>query len=313
MNLLPWLPDRPERTEVIHELTQKAFAPYAALARPSGALSETIDDVATDLAAGGGLIAYDDTWDTPLGALRWRRGEGHLWVKRVAVDPGHQHRGVGRHLMDACRGLAHAAGTDRIRLGVRHALEDNRAWYERLGYRAVVEHDDWSELEGRVEPLRFGDHATLWKFEYPDHLQGTFEVDVVEERDDGWWVRVPQFTPSFRGDQLVWLWPRPVVGWLPRDGWFTAWFSAGHQRLKVDICTPAVRRPDGDFEFRDLSLDVVVWGDHAAKVVDEDEFAEAGYDDDIAARTRAAADDVLRRINDGEEPFATDGFGRLSP
>ena len=56
MNLLPWLPDRPERTEVVHHLTQAAFAPYAALARPSGALTETVDDVAADLAAGGGLV-----------------------------------------------------------------------------------------------------------------------------------------------------------------------------------------------------------------------------------------------------------------
>ena len=40
MNLLPWHVDRPERTAVIHELTQRAFAPYAALARPSGALAE---------------------------------------------------------------------------------------------------------------------------------------------------------------------------------------------------------------------------------------------------------------------------------
>ena len=85
MNLLPWLPGRPERTEVIHALTQVSFAPYAALARPSGALAETLDDVAADLAAGGGLIAYDDTWSTPLGALRWRVVDDHLWVKRVAV------------------------------------------------------------------------------------------------------------------------------------------------------------------------------------------------------------------------------------
>ena len=312
MNLLPWHPDRPERTEVIHELTQKAFAPYATLARPSGALSETVDDVHADLAAGGGLAAYDATWDTPLGALRWRVEDDHLWVKRVAVDPAVQGQGVGNFLMDACQGLCHGVDRRRIRLGVRHALTENRAWYERRGYRLVTEHDDWSELEAEVEPLRFGEHATLWKYENPDHLQGTFEVDVLDESPGGWWVRVLPFTPSFTDDRIIWVWPGEAIGWLPRHDWWTAWFSNTRQRLKVDICTPAVRREDGDFEFRDLCLDVVVRDDEPPLVVDEDEFEDAGYDAELAAKTRATADDDLRRILAGEEPFATEGYARLS-
>lgn len=311
MNLLPWLPSRPERTEVIHDLTQKAFAPYAALARPSGALAETLDDVAADLAPGGGLIAYDERWEHPLGALRWRVEDEHLWVKRVAVDPAHQRQGVGDLLMDACRGLCHAVGRSCIRLGVRHALEDNRRWYERRGYRRVLDHDDWSEYEVSVAPLPFAVPATLWKYEHPDHLQGTFDVDVVEETGDGWWVRVPRFTPSFDADgTIIWVWPHAVSGWLPRAEWWTAWFSGGSQRLKVDICTPTVRRDDGDFEFRDLSLDVVVRDDGPAELVDQDEFAEAGYDAEIAARALAAADDVLEHIAAGKEPFASEGDRR---
>jgi GNAT superfamily N-acetyltransferase len=312
VNLLPWHPDRPERTEVVHELTQMAFAPYAALARPSGALAETVEDVRADLLAGGGLIAYDERWETALGALRWRLEDDHLWVKRVAVDPAHQGQGVGDFLMDACRGICHAHRRDRIRLGVRHALTENRAWYERRGYRVVVHHDDWDELEATVEPLPFADRATLWKYEHPDHLQGTFEVDVLEERPDGWWVAAPAFTPTMREGELIWVHARALVGWMPRDEWWTAWFTAGRQSLKVDICTPAERRVDGDFEFRDLCLDVVVWGDEPAAVVDEDELEEACYPADLEARTRAAADEVLRRVATGEEPFASEGFDRLS-
>jgi tRNA threonylcarbamoyladenosine biosynthesis protein TsaE len=156
VNLLPWLPDRPERTEVVHHLTQAAFAPYAALVRPSGALAETVDDVAADLAAGGGLIAYDEAWATALGALRWRVEPDHLWVKRVAVHPDHQGQGVGGFLMDACRGVAHATGRTRIRLGVRHALEENRRWYERRGYRHILDHDDWAEYEAPAAPILLG-------------------------------------------------------------------------------------------------------------------------------------------------------------
>lgn len=312
MNLLPWLPDRPERTEVVHHLTQAAFAPYAALARPSGALAETVDDVAADLAAGGGLIAYDETWSTALGALRWRVEPDHLWVKRVAVHPDHQGHGVGGYLMDACRGLAHATGRNRLRLGVRHALTENRRWYERRGYRRVVDHDDWAEYEAPVAPLAFGgEPVRLWKYEYPDHLQATFEVEVVDERADGTWVRVPQFTPSFTGGRVVWLWPQEAVGWLPRDEWWTAWFTTGRQHLKVDVCTPARRRPDGDVEFADLCLDVVVRADEPAMIVDQEEFVDAGYPPAIAAAAETAAAEVLRRVHADEEPFATEGRGRL--
>jgi GNAT superfamily N-acetyltransferase len=312
MNLLPWLPDRPERTEAVHQLTQAAFAPYAALARPSGALAETIDDVAADLMAGGGLIAYDETWSTALGALRWRVEPDHLWVKRVAVHPDHQRSGIGAFLMGACRGIGHATSRERIRLGVRHALEDNRRWYERRGYERVVDHHDWSEYEAPVVPLAFDKPpVTLWKYEYPDRLQATFEVEVIDESPDGTWVRVPQFTPSFSEGRIVWLWPQEAVGWLPRDEWWTAWFSTGLQHLKVDVCTPARRRPDGDFEFSDLCLDVVTRADEPARIVDRDEFDEAGYPADIAAATETAAADVLRRVRAGEEPFATEGYRRL--
>ena len=311
MNLLPWHPRRPERTRVVHDLTQAAFAPYATLDRPSGAIAETLDDVAADLAAGGGLIAYDERWETPFGALRWRAEDDHLWVKRIAVAPAHQHQGVGNFLLDACRGVAHAVQRDRIRLGVRHALPANRAWFERRGYRAVREHDDWTELEAAIEPYRFTRRSTVWKYEHPDHLQATFDVDVLETTTEGTWVRIPRFMPSFTDPGSVWIPAHEVVGFLPRHEWWTAWFNGGRQRLKVDICTPAARRDDGDFEFTDLCLDVVVRDDEPPMIVDEDELVEACYPDDLAARTRAVAADVLRRVIAGEEPFATEGYRRL--
>lgn len=311
MNLLPWMPGRPERTEVIHELTQAAFAPYAALARPSGALSETLADVEADLVAGGGLIAYDDRWTTPLGALRWRVEDDHLWVKRVAVDPGHGNEGVGNLLLAACGGIAQGFGRDRIRLGVRHVLADNRAWFERRGYRFLADHDDWAELEAEVEPFRFRSRSKLWKYEYPNHLQAAFDVEVLEERVDGVWVLIPRYLPTVHDGHVLWVPPEEVVGWLPHGRWWTAWFSYARQRLKVDVCTPFERRPDGDFEFRDLCLDVVVRDDEPPQVVDEDEFADAGYDAELASRARAATDEVLRRIRAEEEPFATEWRRRL--
>ncbi len=311
-NLLPTHPLRPERLDVIHELTQAAFAPYADLARPSGALRETPGDVAADVEAGGAMMAYDGDWSRPLGAVRWRLEPDHLWVKRVAVHPDHQGQGVGDFLMDACRGVALGHGRTRLRLGVRNSLDRNRRWYERRGFRPVVHHDDWAEHEVELIPFTYRDRAELTKYEFPDHEQGRNVVDVLEETDEGWWLGTPAFTPSFQQGRIVWVAPRPVVSWAPRAAWWLASFSTGHLPLKVDICTPAERRPNGDVVFRDLSLDVVVERGDGAQIVDEDEFAAAAYPEDIADHARGAVDEVLRLVTGGVEPFGGEGVQRLA-
>jgi ribosomal protein S18 acetylase RimI-like enzyme len=313
VQLLPTHPDHPERTVVVHELTQAAFAPYATLPRPSGALAERLEDVEADLAAGGGLLAYTDDWSTPLCALRWRLEPDHLWVKRVSVHPDHQRRGVGDLLMDATQGIAVAHGRAEIRLGVRHGLDANRRWYERRSFRPARDHDDWTEYAAPVAPLALTAPATLWKYEHPDHLQAHFPVDVREKSGDGWWVAIPPFAAHQRGGTIVAIGSAEIVGWLPRDRWWTAWFTTGRQHVKVDICTPAIRRADGDFEFRDLCLDVVLRGDDPPLLVDEDEFEASAYAPGLARAARTAADEVLRLIADGAEPFASEGRRRLRP
>jgi predicted RNA-binding protein associated with RNAse of E/G family len=122
---------------------------------------------------------------------------------------------------------------------------------------------------------------------------------------------MPQFVPHLGDGRILQVTPAPVVGFLPAGEWWTAWFSTGRQPLKVDICTPARRRPDGDLEFADLCLDVVVRTDERPAIVDQDEFAAAGYPPALAAAAEAAAADVLRRVLAGDEPFATEGPGRL--
>jgi hypothetical protein len=49
--------------------------------------------------------------------------------------------------------------------------------------------------------------------------------------------------------------------------------------------------------------------DHVFAVVQDE---EAGLVGEVAGRSRASAVDVLRGILAGEEPFATEGFARLS-
>jgi tRNA threonylcarbamoyladenosine biosynthesis protein TsaE len=134
----------PEAADVVHRLTQAAFAGYDVLTPPSGALAETVDVVRDHLAAHGGAVAYLD--GVPVGAARLVEQEGELHVRRVAVDPAYQGRGVCSALVRHVEDAARAAGRTELRCGVRRQLPANRTLFEHLGYTPVAEHDVWTEL-----------------------------------------------------------------------------------------------------------------------------------------------------------------------
>jgi ribosomal protein S18 acetylase RimI-like enzyme len=76
------------------------------------------------------------------------RGE----LKRIAVHPAWQSRGLGRRLVEALETNARQLGFQRVRAGVRRRLPGNKAFYERLGYQVVD-----------VEPYPSGiDDHTVW-------------------------------------------------------------------------------------------------------------------------------------------------------
>jgi ribosomal protein S18 acetylase RimI-like enzyme/glutaredoxin len=131
-------PAGPDSALEVHRLTQLAFGDYGWLSPPSGALSETEDDVRRDLQQHGGALAR--LAGTPAGALRLRFEPKALWVRRVAVDPAHQGHGVGRALMRWAERQAAEHGLPEVRLGVREQLPGNRAFYETLGYRVIRPH-----------------------------------------------------------------------------------------------------------------------------------------------------------------------------
>jgi GNAT superfamily N-acetyltransferase len=128
----------PESAREVHRLTQLAFGGYGWLTPPSGALAETEDDVRRDLRQHGGALAR--AGGGAVGALRLRVEPRTLWVRRVAVDPAVQGRGVGRALMRWAERRALELGLPEVRLGVREQLPGNRAFYEKLGYRVIRAH-----------------------------------------------------------------------------------------------------------------------------------------------------------------------------
>jgi len=128
----------PQSAREVHRLTQLAFGGYGWLTPPSGALAETEDDVRRDLQQQGGALARLD--GAAVGALRLRREPRALWVRRVAVDPAHQGRGIGRALMRWAERKAASEGLPEVRLGVRRQVPGNRSFYEKLGYGVIREH-----------------------------------------------------------------------------------------------------------------------------------------------------------------------------
>jgi tRNA threonylcarbamoyladenosine biosynthesis protein TsaE len=143
----------PERAEEVHRLTQAAFRDYTWLDPPSGALSETVARAREDLAAGGGAIAEAD--GEAVGCLRWEMtAEGSLNVRRVAVPPSVQRRGIGRALMTWAEEEARTRGCGAVTVGVRITLPGNLAFYLSLGYEIVGGH----RHEGYREPTWLGLH-----------------------------------------------------------------------------------------------------------------------------------------------------------
>ena len=68
-------------------------------------------------------------WRVPL-----PRGE----LKRIAVHPAWQSRGVGRQVIEALEARARELGFTRVRAGSRRRLPGNQTFYERLGYQVVA-------------------------------------------------------------------------------------------------------------------------------------------------------------------------------
>jgi len=61
--------------------------------------------------------------------------DGHRgWVYYLAVDPAHQHRGIGRKLMEACEEWARDRGAPKIQVMIRRSNSNVLGFYRTLGY-----------------------------------------------------------------------------------------------------------------------------------------------------------------------------------
>jgi ribosomal protein S18 acetylase RimI-like enzyme len=126
-----------EQASEVHRLMQLAFEEYRGrLVPPSGALTETIDDVRAAINSRGAFLAF--AGEVAVGSARYRLFPDHAYAERIAVLPAHRGRGIAVALMAAFEEAVQTLGVPEARVGVRASLPSNLRFYENLGYRALA-------------------------------------------------------------------------------------------------------------------------------------------------------------------------------
>jgi tRNA threonylcarbamoyladenosine biosynthesis protein TsaE len=125
----------PESAADIVAVIHAAFGARPNLDPPSTALHESERSVRESLERHGGLLVTVD--GTPAGALLFAPAEGSLRLRRVAVDPAQQQRGVASALIGCAEEVAAERGFTSVSLGARVELPATQRFWLRRGYVEV--------------------------------------------------------------------------------------------------------------------------------------------------------------------------------
>lgn len=124
----------PDEAPLVTHLILTAFEAFRGqLNPPSGAHNETPEKVGAKMAQGGALLAVVD--GEVAGCVLYYPQDEQMYLGRLSVLPAYRQHGVGHALVAAVEHKAHLAGYNCVSLSVRVALPQNRAFFERLGYR----------------------------------------------------------------------------------------------------------------------------------------------------------------------------------
>lgn len=123
----------PEILSVIH-------AAFGALRidPPSGALRETVDDLARRMASDTIFIAEEG--GTVVGSVFCAPQPSALYIGRLAVLPSHRRHGVAKALMHEAEREALCLGLAKLTLRARLMLPDNIAFFGSLGFVSGARH-----------------------------------------------------------------------------------------------------------------------------------------------------------------------------
>jgi predicted N-acetyltransferase YhbS len=118
----------------IVEVIRAGFEEYRGrLDPPSGAHDETIETIQRKMQNASAVVALAD--EKIVGCVLVEIENDHIYLGRLAVLPEFRKQGIARKLMAWAETRAHALGFTRVQLGVRLALPENLAYFQKLGYR----------------------------------------------------------------------------------------------------------------------------------------------------------------------------------
>jgi ribosomal protein S18 acetylase RimI-like enzyme len=118
------------------EILHAAFEQYRGrLDPPSGVHAETIESIQSKLKTARAVIAF--VGDEAAGCVFYEQKGDHLYLGRLSVLPRFRRVGVGRALIDYVEMQAVNLSIPYVQLGVRIALPQLMAYYEKSGYHIV--------------------------------------------------------------------------------------------------------------------------------------------------------------------------------
>ncbi len=135
----------PEHAEQVVDIIHRSFGARPALDPPSSAMDETAESIGAALAQSGGLLV--ERRGLPMGALLFDDSRpGLLGLRRVAVDPNLQDRGVASAMVGVAEDTAEERGKDGIWLYVREELPETVRFWTRRFYHPYAQEGPMIEL-----------------------------------------------------------------------------------------------------------------------------------------------------------------------
>ncbi|WP_138493805.1 GNAT family N-acetyltransferase [Paenibacillus pinistramenti] len=130
-----------DELEQVRRIMIEAFAEYQdKLVPPSGALSETTEQIREKLSGRGGtLLVFQDS--EAIGSAQYYAKEDYLYIGRISVLPQWRGQGIGKAIVSYLEELAASKSINEIRLGVRLSLPQNVDYYTKLNYKPIEEHE----------------------------------------------------------------------------------------------------------------------------------------------------------------------------
>lgn len=146
----------------------------------------------TNLWASNCMLAIAD--DRPVGVLLGAKRDDANLVRAIALRPGHERRGHGRHLLDSLRRKIAILGPRRLLAEVPASWEGARRFFERCGFRAEAHYADFMH----ATPPQATAGAALVSAITLEELR---EADALDRVSRLPWERSPQ-TLTNRGRQI---------------------------------------------------------------------------------------------------------------